>query len=219
MCFGGGSSQPSSPSAGSGRGAAPSADIAGTPATPGTVQQQITDQNTQNQANIKAGNANIDSAFAKFNDPYYAGYTKSYEDYYNPQVDNQYKDAEGTLEAGLARQGLDRSSIAATQIGRLFSDYGDQKATIANNAVDGANQLRGKVASEKSNLYGLNAASGDPAMASTQALAASTALVAPQTYSPLGNLFANFVAPYTAYSQAYNNSAGKPYVSPNTGVS
>lgn len=183
------------------------------------TQQQIQQQQAENQANIKAGNANIDAAFSKFDDPYFAGYSKAYTDYYNPQVDAQYRDAEGTLESGLARNGVDRSSIAATQIGRLFSDYSDRKADIANQATDAANSLRGRVADEKSNLYALNNAAADPAQANTNALAASTALVAPRAFSPLGNLFASFIAPYTAFANAYNNSApGTGYVSPNSGA-
>lgn len=181
------------------------------------TQQQIEDQNTTNQANIAAGNTSIDSAFSKFDPSYYSGYQKAYTDYYNPQVDTQYKDAEGTLESGLARDGLSKSSVAASQIGTLFGDYADQKAAIGNQAADASNELEGKVADEKSNLYALNAASADPAQASTQALAASTALVAPTSFSPLGSLFANFVSPYTAYANAYSNSAGGTgYVSPNS---
>ena len=211
MCFGGGSSTPASPPATgvSHDGSPPSAAPA--ISTAGSIQSQA----DQNAANIKAGNSNIDKAFGQFNEPYYTGYQKAYTGYYNPQVDTQYKDANGTLEAGLARNGVDRSSIAATQMGRLFQNYADQKSTIGNQAVDASNQLRTKVASEKSNLYGLNTAAGDPAQANTQATAAATSLVAPQTFTPLGNLFASAIAPWTAYSNAYNNSGGgATYTSP-----
>ena len=192
MCFGGGNS------------AQASADA---------TSKQITDQEAARQAAVTAGNKNIDTAFSKFDDPYFTGYQNAYKGYYNPQVDTQYHDAEGTLESGLARNGIDNSSIAASQIGRLFGDYSDQKAAIGNQAVDASNKLRSDVSNEKSNLYALNSASADPAQANTQALAASTALVAPQTFSPLGNVFANFISPYTAYANAYSNNAGPGYTS------
>jgi hypothetical protein len=199
MCFGGGSSAPAS--------------------TAAATQQAVQSQADQTQANIATGNSDIDSAFSQFDPAYYQGYQNAYTNYYDPQVDTQYNDAEGTLESGLARNGLDRSSVAASQIGTLFQDYGTQKAAIANQAVDASNTLEGQVASAKSNLYALNAAAADPATANTQALAASTALVAPSTFSPLGSVFANAIAPYTAYANAANNSAGSTsYAGSNTGA-
>jgi hypothetical protein len=180
-------------------------------------QQQINDQEAQRQAAVKAGNTGIDTAFAKFNDPYFSNYEKTYKDFYNPQVDTQYTDAQGTLEAGLARNGTDRSSIAAGQFGRLFGAYADQKAQIGDQAASASADLRNKVSSEKSNLYALNSSSADPAQANTQALAAATSLVAPPAYTPLGAVFANILQPYTAYSNAYANNPGPGYTSPYSG--
>lgn len=197
MCFGGGGS--SSPA----------------PASNGPTATSLQNDANAQQAKIAAGEKNIDSAFGQFNEPYFTGYENTYDDYYNPQVDQQYKDAEGTLESGLARNGVSNSSVAASQIGKLFQNYTNQKATIANQGVDAANQLRTQVNNAKTNLYALNRSAADPAEASTQAQADATSLVAPQTFTPLGNLFASFVAPYTAYANAYNNSSGNAsYVSP-----
>lgn len=196
MCFGGGGGKSS------------------TQQSNDATAKQISDQEAARQAAVKAGNTNIDNAFSKFNDPYYAGYEKSYKDVYNPQIDNQYGDAQGTLEAGLARNGIDRSSVAATQFGRLFGTYADQKAQIGDQAASAANELRGKVSDEKSNLYALNSSSADPARANTEAIAKATALVAPPTYTPLGSVFANILAPYTAYANSYSNNAGAGYTSP-----
>lgn len=193
-------------------------DQYGNPASPApapqTIPQQITSQEDARQASVRAGNSSIESAFSKFNDPYFADFEKSFKDYYNPQIDTQYNDAQGTLEAGLARKGVDRSSIAATQFGRLFGQYSDQREQIGDQAASAAGELRGKVANEKSSLYALNSASANPAQANTEALARSTALVTPPAYTPLGSVFANFLSPYTAYSQAYSNNAGAGYKSP-----
>lgn len=200
MCFGSSTPAPSTP--------------APAPSTPKSVEQQILDQEAARQAAIKAGNTSIDSAFSQFNDPFYNGFKKSYTDYYNPQIDKQYTDAQGTTEAGLARQGIDRSSIAATQFGRLFGQYADARSQIGDDAASAANDLRTKVNNEKNNLYTLNSTSADPAQANTQALASSTALVTPPAYSPLGSVFASFLQPFTNYANAYSNNAGTPYQSP-----
>lgn len=181
---------------------------------PGTVAQQVTAAEAARQAAIKTGNANIDSAFAQFNDPYFQKFEDAYKGYYNPQVDSQYADADGVMEAGLARNGIDRSSIAATKHGQLFSAYGDERAAIGDAAHAGAQDLRGKVSNEKSNLYAENSASADPAQASTQALASATSLVTPPAFSPLGQLFGNFLQPFTQYAQSYSNNPGPGYKSP-----
>lgn len=181
---------------------------------PQSVPQQVASQEQTRQDTVKASNAGIDSAFAQFDDPYYANFENSYKDFYNPQIDNQFKDAQGTLEAGLARNGTDRSSILATQFGRLYGQYADEKAQIGDQAASAANDLRSKVANEKSNLYALNSSSADPAQANTQALAAATSLVAPPTYTPLGNVFAGALAPYAQFANSYSNNAGTGYSSP-----
>lgn len=199
------------PTAGAAAGITP---ISVSPSAPATVSQQVQDQEAARQAAIKAGNANIDSAFAQFNDPYFQKFEDAYKGYYDPQVDSQYADADGTMEAGLARDGIDRSSIAATKHGQLFQAYGDQRAAIGDAAHAGAQELRGKVSAEKGNLYTENAASADPAQANTQALASSTALVTPPAFSPLGQLFGNFLQPFTQFASSYSNNAGKAYVSP-----
>lgn len=204
MCFGGD------------QGRQQAAPAAAAPAAPSTAQTVI-DQEAQRQSAVKNGNAGIDSAFAQFDDPYFSKYAQTYKDFYNPQVDTQYNDAQGTLEAGLARNGTDRSSIAATQFGRLFGTYADQKAQIGDQATSAANDLRSKVAGEKNNLYALNSASADPAQANNQALASATSLVAPPTYTPLGNVFAGALAPWTQYASSYSNNAGTPYTLPKAG--
>ena len=52
------------------------------------AQQQQQEQ--ARQARIKAGNASIDKTFGQFDDNFYAGRSKAYTDWAQPQLEDQY---------------------------------------------------------------------------------------------------------------------------------
>lgn len=168
------------------------------------------------QSDVKKGKANIDTNFAQFNDPYYQGYEKAYADNYVPQIDKQYTTSVGKMIAALAERGIDRSSIGATAQGDLYEDSVKAKAGVASDARSAADTLRSNVENTKSNLYAMNSASADPAAASAMALGQSKSLVAPPQYSPIGDVFASAMQPFTNGIAANNNAAGTPYKSPYT---
>lgn len=179
---------------------------------------QVQAQNLQTQANIKQGQANIDNAFKGFNDNYYQGFENDYNNFYDPQITKQYKDTNATLAAGLVDQGMGASTVGNKKLADLSQQYQTTLVNSANSGVDAANALKKSVSDEESNLSSLNLASDDPNAINTQALASATSLAAPQSFTPLGQVFANALTPLSSYYTAAAKVPGAPYVSPYAAV-
>lgn len=145
------------------------------------------------QGRIKQGINNIDLAFEDFNDGYFRNYKNDFQNYYLPQLDEQYGDAKKGMTFNLARSGNLKASTAGDQFGKAEGKYLNARTDIANKALDAANVLRGRIEDQKSNLYALNASSADPGMAISRASAAQSMLSQPQGYSPLGDVFASLL--------------------------
>jgi len=163
---------------------------------------------------VDIGKAGIDNNFDKFDKDYYKGYKNDYKGYYSPQVEDQFSESTGKLTASLADRGMLESSVGNAAQAKLFKDYGQANTNIANEALDAANKLRSQVQGQKSNLYSINEASADPMGVNAQAIGASTALVAPPTYSPLGQLFTAALQPFINYQQTSSNAPTRTYTSP-----
>ena len=175
---------------------------------------QMEARELQRQHAIDLGKVGIDNGFQKFDKKYYEGYKDDYKDYYSPQVEDQFQEGTGKLTASLADRGMLESSVGNAAQAKLFKDYGQANTNIANEALDAANKLRSQVQSQKSNLYSLNEASADPMGVNAQAVGASTALVAPPTYSPLGQLFTAALQPFINYQNTASNAPTRSYSSP-----
>lgn len=182
------------------------------------AREETAAREAERQANIKAGQASIDSAFSGFNDNYFNDYASAYTGHYNPELDTQYADARDKLMAAFAGRGMLNSAVAAKQTGDLQRVYGNERAAIASRSLDAANDLRSKVEQQRTDLYNLNASAADPEQIAAQSTAASTAIKAPQAYNPLGEVFASVLQPLQAYISASNNSVNTPrrpvYTSP-----
>lgn len=150
-------------------------------------------QEATREANITQGQSNIDSAFSQFNDPYYNNISTNYEDYYNPQLDQQYQDAVNKLTLSLGQQGILQSSEADRQLKELQETDDSQKQAVASNALNAANSAKQQVAQQKNTLYQLNNTAADPSQAASLAATAVSSAVSTPTYSPLANAFAGLV--------------------------
>jgi hypothetical protein len=150
-------------------------------------------QEQQRQANIAAGRTNIDNAFSQFDDPYYSGVTKNYDDFYFPQAEEQYNNARKSLVLKLSGSGNLNAGTGAQQLGDLDTAYLRDRAQIGQQGVDAANQQRSNIEAAREDLYNQNQTAADPSSASSLAAARSQALLAPQPLSPLGDLFSTFL--------------------------
>jgi hypothetical protein len=168
----------------------------------------------ERQRQISQGKTAIDGAFSQFDDNYYSGYKGKVLDYYNPQIEDQYGDAQAKLVAALAGRGQLESTAGAGAFADVSKEYNTQRTGVANQAVDAAQKLQGNVENQKTDLYALNAAAADAKGMGARAVGSATALTAPPTLSPIGRLFDAVLQPWLNYRNAAGNAPGAAYQSP-----
>lgn len=162
----------------------------------------------ERQRKITEGRQAIDQSFAGFDDSFYNQLSTGYQDYYLPQVDQQFNNARKKLIFSLARAGNLNASAGSSQLGDLKRKYEESKALIGNEAFNRAQQARADVERNKGDLYSQLSASADPASAAAAATARASALTAPPSYSPIGDIFASFLN--TAATGVAAEKAGYP---------
>jgi hypothetical protein len=148
------------------------------------------------KAAIAKGRASVDTAFAPFDDNYYGGISKTVLDYYTPQLEDQYTDAQDQLTYRLARQGILKSDTAGDLRSKMKGDYDVQKGSVSNKAADAERQARENVSGAKSQLYSYADVAADPAAVDTR-LGSETARIrsyAPEL-TPLGQIFTDYISP------------------------
>lgn len=168
-----------------------------------------------------------DEAFTKtatatpgqFTDDFFNGRKQAYLNYADPQLQDQYGDANRQLTFSLARSGLLDSSARGQKLGELQKLYDTQKQAIADKALSYETGARNSVEDARSNLIQTLNATGDAEGAANSALARSQALSAPDAYSPLAQLFTDFtngLGIQAAQERSYAAGGAKPLY--NTGL-
>lgn len=142
---------------------------------------------------IAEGKTRIDSAFSQFNDGYYDQYNADYRGYYTPELEDQYSTARDKLTAVLAGRGILEGTPGASRIAELDKKYNTTRTQVANDAEAASRDLRTRVENNKTDLYSLNQSSADPEGIGARAIGQATALEAPPTYNPLGDVFASLL--------------------------
>lgn len=169
----------------------------------GKLAQRLEDRRA---ALVDRGQERIDKRFDKFDNKFYGNYREDYLDNYNPQLDTQFGDASKVLKYDLARSGVLDSSTGINAFGKLTDEYAKNKQQIASDALGAVNQLKNSVSTAKTSLMNTNLAAADPGNAASTAASTASALGVPQTYSPLGQVFAGFVNGYDAYRRGQDNA-------------
>lgn len=184
---------------GSGSSAQASAQMAAQNQQAQTAQMQQQADQTAADAKTRAdaittGKQNIDSAFGSFDDNFFNNLSKSYTDYAQPQLDDQYNYAKKNITYALARNGTTNSSMAGDEFGQLAKQYATNQTGISSTGANYANSARAGVAADKSDVTNQLISSGDADAANTAALSAAKVLQVPPSFSPLGSLFTNVSA-------------------------
>lgn len=183
-------------------------------------QAAIAQQQAQTDANITQGQQNIDSAFSQFTPAYYGGITSAYENAYDPQLADQYNIAQDQLTAQLAGQGMGQSSVGNNAQAQLAKTNEGEQATIADQGQNAAQSLESTVNNTENTLSAENQSAANPSLAASQAQAASGALVAPQTYPSLSNVFASALTPLASGAKAASGAVNyTPYAQTTTPTS
>lgn len=154
----------------------------------------------QRQQAISEGRRNIDTAFGQFNDDFFGGFQNSFLDFFTPQLEDQFEKARAQLVAALAGRGTLESSAGLGALADLSEKNDLERTQIANRAVDASNALRGNVERAKSNLFTLNESSADPQGINARAIGEATALAAPQSFTPLADVFSAALQPFIGFA-------------------
>jgi len=141
------------------------------------------------QGRITAGRNNINSAFAGYDDDFYAARTQSYLDYANPQLENQFEDATRDLTLALARSGLSNSSVKSRRFADLQRSYDDQSRAVADKATKFSSDTRGSMENAKSELLNQNQNIANPSLMAQQAASRASTSSSLPAYQPLAQLF------------------------------
>ncbi len=160
------------------------------------------------QQRINAGMSNIDSAFKGYDNNFFNQRAQSYRDFAIPQATRQYEQTRKSLAYSLARNGLENSSAAVNENQALTDTRNQKISDITNEAQNQSNELRGQVATQKSNLVNQLVSSANPSLAREGAVSATAGLNAPSAFQPIGGLFSDFSNMYLANQTArtYSNA-------------
>lgn len=170
-------------------------------------------------AALKNGLYSTKNTTTGFNDDFFDARKQAYLDYADPQLQDQYNDANRQLTFSLARSGLLDSSARGEKLGDLQKLYDSQKQAIADKALSYETSARNSVEDARANLIQTLNATGDAEGAANSALARSQALSQPDAYSPLGQLFTDFtngLGIQAAQERSYAAGGAKPLY--NTGL-
>lgn len=170
------------------------------------AQKKADAEQAATQATVKADQGTVNTAFDQFNPDYFSKYRDAYTGYYTPQVQDQFKQAQDQLTAALTGNGTLESSVGANALANLAKRNTDQTAQIQGQADNAVNALKQNVSGQKTALYNEANSAVDPTQIASSAQAQTTALAAPQTYTPLANIFSDLVTPFSNYTHAAANA-------------
>jgi hypothetical protein len=146
-------------------------------------------QAEQARANrVNQGMSLIDSRF-NFGNNFFREREQDYLNWANPQLDEQYQDAQKQLTFGLSRMGHGQGSQTMTdRWGRLEQDNAQNRANIADQAKDVSNQARGLIGQQRAQLINLAQMAADPSAVRNQIGRSMSDVQAYKGFDPTSNL-------------------------------
>lgn len=86
----------------------------------------------ERQGRITQGTGQVNQTFSKFDDSFFDGVSKASNDFFLPQVQDQFEAARRKLVLGLGGRGTLNGSSGARQLGDLTKSFETQNASFAN---------------------------------------------------------------------------------------
>lgn len=191
---------------GGGKGGSSAAD------TSNAIAQQAQQTEAARQAAIASGTNSVNKTFdSQFTPAYYDAQRDDYTAYAEPQLTDQFNNATRQLTYSLDRAGNLNSSTRGFQASQLQKLYDTNDQKIKADAVAQANTDKSNVEAAREGLIDTLNSTGDATGAANAAVSRASTLAAPQPYSPLANLFADFtntLGTQAAAARAYAYSGG-----------
>jgi hypothetical protein len=147
-----------------------------------------------------------------FDDAFYNSYKQKVLDYYQPDEQRQYDEAQRNLTYNLARAGTLQSSTAGDKMGELAYNDALQKANIVANANAQTGNLQNQIQANKESLINQLYATSDPTLTANLAeSSAAASRMQDPTLTPAASLFTPALtavgSAYNAYSSPYSTVA------------
>lgn len=156
----------------------------------------------ERKKNIATGTSQVRTAFNNtYTDAFYEKLRSALLDYYMPQVETQYQDAQNQTLYGLDRRGLRESSVRGDAFGKLQTRYNTAKQDVVRRGETLVGQRKGDVGRAlESSIMQINAAE-DPISAA--AIGAQNAKINTYQadYSPMGQVFTDLSSVFAQQRQ------------------
>lgn len=143
------------------------------------------------QLKVDAGLKEIEKVFEQYDQDFYDKSQDAYLDYYEPQLEDQYKKGLRDLKFALARGGRFGSSTEVDKKAKAAQDLGFQKSELASGAIGAADKSQAAVNAAKKDLTQLNQMNANPQLAASLAQSQAGILNQPQKYDQLLDVFGN----------------------------
>lgn len=164
------------------------------------------------QIGVQQGAGAVNNLFdTQFSDNFFTGRRDAALNFWQPQLDSQYADAQKQLEYALARQGGGESSAAAQQRGDLEKQYATNRQAIADKALGYETSARNNIEAARAGILAALNQTGDSTGAINSARSQIAALGQPDSYPALGDLFSTATSNLNqqlALENAYKASNG-----------
>lgn len=119
------------------------------------AEKQLAEQRrveAERTGKINQNVSSIDQAFAGFDDEFYGKASQNVLDYYTPQLQDQFTEAQKKQAFKLADQGLSDSSVAGEKAADLKTLFDRELTNISSKAEGASNAARADVSNRTSNL-------------------------------------------------------------------
>lgn len=155
---------------------------------PAAAQREMDQKRQQNSARAMEA---VNQQFGGFGDDYFKNIADAYVNFQKPLYDEQL--AKARRELPYQFSSTDNSEYQRS-LGALERDAARQEAQIRDSGTDFANQERGQVEQNRSDLINLANAGTDASAVASMGAARSAALAKPPVFSPIADLFAKYTA-------------------------
>ena len=157
----------------------------------GSEYESAAEAEARRQLKVDAGLAEIEKVFSQYDQDFYDKSSDAYLDYYEPQLEDQFKKGLKDLQFALARGGRFGSSTEVDKKVQAAEDYGIQKNELASGAIDAANKSRAAVTAAKRDMTNLNQVNANPDLAASLSNSQAGILNQPPKFDPLLDVFGN----------------------------
>ena len=154
-----------------------------------TEYESAAEAEARRQARVDAGLKEIEKVFEQYDQDFYDKSQDAYLDYYEPQLEDQYKKGLSDWKFALARGGRFGSSTEVDKKAKAAQDLMFQQNELASGAIGAADKSEAAVDAAKREMTQLNQMNANPQLAASLAQSQAGILNQPPKYDQLLDVF------------------------------